>query len=408
MKGRVAIWIVVVLILLALLLLISNSKPLKFNWGVNFETDRQPYDVDLLKKILSAGNGTQFRETDIPFHRWMDESYEKGSNYVFCGFNFAPDSIDANSLLDFVSYGNNAIVSSQHFGQEFISSLEEYGGFELPEFKYQSDSNYLVSCLTANDTLHYSLNYFGPEKNKYPFNFQFIKPNDSCPTFINNGWDEKGNLTFFTVAMGDGRLTVHLTPMLLTNYHLKNSTAERFAEAIFSVDKNSKVIWENRRSVVAENNSSNAGGRNPFVYIFSQTSLKWAFVLLMLGVLVFLIFASKRKQTAIHIFVHPENTTLRFLKNMEELHKLYPNFSNMARSRYLYFMNWLQKNYLIERSELHKAGFQTRMQSLCKWESNDIVLFVSNLKRLEANEPFSEIMLYHISLQFERFYKGKN
>jgi hypothetical protein len=408
MKVRVSIWVIIIILVALLLLLVSNAKTLKYNWNVLYNIENQPYDLELLKETLSKGNKGFFSETDIPFHRWMNDWYEKKCSYIFCGSLFNPDSTDVMALLGFISYGNNAVISSQNFGDVFRNQLNDYIEFALPEMKYSNDTDYLITVYDDLDTIKYTLNYFGPDKVKYPYHFQHIKQNDSFNGYLAKGWDEKRNLNFFTIAIGEGSLTLHLTPLLLTNYHLKNLEAERYAEQIFKTEYNAKVFWESRRSVLPTSETVTAGKQNPFVYIFSQASLKWAFTLILSGLFIFLLFSSKRKQAAIPIFHQPENTTLRFLDNMKELHKLQPNYTDIARFRYLYFMQWLQRNYMIDRSELKQAGFQDRMQSLCKWDKDEISRFVSNLRRLEAHEPFSDVMLYHVSLQFERFYAGKN
>jgi len=54
--------------------------------------------------------------------------------------------------------------------------------------------------------------------------------------------------------------------------------------------------------------------RTPLKYILSQESLKWAYYILIVSIIVYIIFQGKRKQRVIPLIPPLKNTTLEFVR----------------------------------------------------------------------------------------------
>ena len=88
--------------------------------------------------------------------------------------------------------------------------------------------------------------------------------------------------------------------------------------------------------------------QSPLRYILSEPSLKWAFYVTLAGIVLFMIFKSKRTQRVIPVVEPLKNETLAFVKTIARLYYLKKDHKQLANKRILHFMDHLKQKLRID------------------------------------------------------------
>ena len=91
---------------------------------------------------------------------------------------------------------------------------------------------------------------------------------------------------------------------------------------------------------------------SPFRYFLSQPPLRWALYLSMVSILLFMIFAARRKQRAIPVIREPENKSLEFAELIGTLYYQKKDHADLVRKKYLYFAEELRKEIQVDVEEV--------------------------------------------------------
>ena len=88
--------------------------------------------------------------------------------------------------------------------------------------------------------------------------------------------------------------------------------------------------------------------QTPLRYILSEPSLKWAFYITISGIILFMIFESKRTQRVIPVIAPLKNDTLVFVKTIARLYYLKKDHKQLAAKKILHFVDHLKQKLLID------------------------------------------------------------
>ncbi|MEZ4799974.1 MAG: hypothetical protein R2809_09430 [Flavobacteriales bacterium] len=129
---------------------------------------------------------------------------------------------------------------------------------------------------------------------------------------------------YVEIPMGEGFLYLHTTPLIFTNIQLLEEERMRFAEAHFQSISNGNLYWaeENRRYIFEEGaheKYKSKAGESSLEFILSEPSLRKAYYLLLLTVILYLFFGAKRKQRIIPIQSSPKNTSIEYAGVVSQL-----------------------------------------------------------------------------------------
>ena len=200
--------------------------------------------------------------------------------------------------------------------------------------------------------------------------------------------NKKKYINFIKVAHRQGFFYLHTQPACFTNYHLLKDNHSKYTENVVSYIPKGKLLW-----FVKDQNGEIASD-SPMRFILSQPALKWAWLLSLIGILVFMIFNAKRRQRVVPIITPLPNTTLDFTKTIGNLYYQEGDHQNIVDKKIIYFLERIRNEYLIDTSILDDNFIKKLHQkSGKKLEDIEKVVRLINYQRKSYNQSIEEDLI---------------
>jgi hypothetical protein len=309
--------------------------------------------------------------------------------FLYINQDFNIDEQSTKTLLQFVSDGNEALISANGFNQILKDSLQ----FETD---YYYNNNDAVNLYFERDA------YFKSEyKMAKGFNGLHFTDIDSSSTKT-IGYQQyiTEKLTnFIAVKYKKGTFYLHTQPAAFSNYHLLKSNHAQYATQILSyIPKEKTVYW------FIKSQEFSAISNSPMRYILAQPALKWAWYLFLIGMLLFFIFNAKRRQRIVPIYVSLTNTTVDFIKTIGNLYFQEGNHNTIIDKKIIFFLERIRNEFLIDTQELND-DFIKKLHLKSGKKTEHIQLIVRLIKKSNKTYQNSETDLIAINNAIEKFWK---
>jgi hypothetical protein len=396
-SNNTALWILIILAMAVVVTLYFVLDDKSYSWAERYQSEgEQPYDLGVLKVLLkNNANGLDFQELEKPYNISLNEIDSTDSyNIIAVRRYFFPDTAELNSLKQFVESGNNLFISAKvispllpiymKWGKDSVdmlynhvlseelyayvadSILEQYNEVEDWSKLDSIHENYqsalrekvweqglldsanvgLHAALTStistatvplayvyrNDTIDY---YWS--KIKLPFGSRYRTLATLSPNNTN---------AIVKWTIGDGNMYICATPLLFTNYYLRNQEHFVFTNELLGDLNRGNILYDEIMRFdrgVFDRRSGASLGKSPLSFILSQPALKWAWFTLLGAAFLFILFRSKRKQRIIPILQPNKNTTLAYAQLLGSLQLKEKNNGSKGIEIFQHFLQHLRQ-----------------------------------------------------------------
>ena len=378
MNNTIKIYIVFFILFLAGIIYIDAVKPKPVNWFPSYDlTKKDPFGLYVLDKessdLFTENKIQKVIKTLYEFfnseNALVDVEYDYRGSIFLVSEKYNLDSKSNKELFYFVGDGNTAFISCKNFPEMLMDSLN----FSIDSRLQLSDT---VNVWMANKNL-------GSEKynlNIGAGNIYFSEIDTLTTTVLGyQGKDNKKEINFIKVPYREGYFYLHTQPASFTNYHLLKDNHFEYTEKILSYIPEGNLFW-----LVKDQNGEIASD-SPLRYVLSQPALKWAWLLFLSGMLLFIIFNAKRKQRIVPILKPLTNTTVDFTKTIGNLYYQEGDHQNIINKKIIYFFEKIRNEYLIDTTVLDE-NFEKKLQLKTGKNIQDIKELVWLIKRI--NGPY--------------------
>lgn len=391
---------------MAVLLLIVFLRPRgkTFDKRILFDKNyKTPYGLYLAYNLLpQLFPGSSIKENMEQPGDWYnsDSSADgKGAFFLISG-QFNPSTDDLNTLYNFARAGNDVFICSP----EMNETAKVYFGFgEEYNYNYGSGSGFvndsgqvrLLRPPYATDT-----EYFNPG---YHFTTHFFGVDSLHYSVL--GKDESGYPNFIRVEAGKGSFYFHSNPLLFTNYFLlyhNNLSYFERAASLLAPDKK-KIIWDEYYLYHATS-ETRAEHPSPFRVLWSIAAFRWAFSIILILLLLYIVLGLKMLQRAVPLFARPKNETLEFTKTIGRLYFEKGDSGNLAKKMATYMLEHIRNRYFIKTTELDD-GFIKNLASKSGYDEEAVKTIVADLVYIQEDNHITEKQLAQIYASFSKFYK---
>lgn len=340
--------------------------PQRYSWEEHYEAEsKDPYSTQVLLELLRArhaGHSVTVLEKGASLPVDTAAAAEAAS-YVFVGQGLSMSNDAVFGLLDFVASGNRAFIASQVFPNtllEYLYGEDEEGGF--PDGLY--GMSFYPDTAVAAQLLHPDLRL--PEAAVFSYAWDFKVQPYYWPYFRDTvlvQFEGLGVLgerltNFVRVPYGDGFFYLHATPVMFTNYQLKDTARLGYVERALSYLPQGPVYWDEHNRVTATNagmandrRSRGLSSRSPLQYILGQPPLAMAWYLLLGAGLLFMVFRARRRQRAIPVPAPNTNTSLAFVNTIGRLYFLQGGHRQLALQKMRFFQIFIRERYHLPSQE---------------------------------------------------------
>lgn len=370
MKGNTKTIVIVLLsalVVVSLIYFVNQLNANRYNWYESYDTkSNQPYGMEFIQKLLpSYFPGAKL---EINKKKKLAELLTEPSStlYFFIGHNIFLNQPDENSLLNFIKNGGTAFIATNNYPTKLLTDI------------------YTSPCIEEILYLHSNveeagLNFYHPtlnSKTNYPYRFRekdkdksyFWKSLDASAicehenTITPLGYivADDEYINFFRIAYGEGFIYLHSNPIVFSNYFLSKKYNLPYTEGILSHLQAKSIVWDEKSKMPLYSEDNNA--KSPLYFILQQPSLKYAWWLFLASVVLYLIFAAKRKQREIPVLERKNNTSLEYVRMVAALHFQNGNHLDIARKKMKYFHYFIRQRYGIQLSSGNDKSIQALAQ----------------------------------------------
>lgn len=352
-KGRITVIVLFsVLGLLLLLYFIFSDDKKRYQWFESYEVGSdQPYGTLFIKNLLHGyrpGGNFTFNTRKPLGELLKSDDNRKNTDYIFIGQSIYLTDPDLDALLDFIDAGNDAFIASLGIPDELIRRI------------YLSECDQEVA-FNGKETISVSMNFYHKDlytEGGYNYAFRIVDEDeeyvwnafapemfcDSTALLTPLGYMEPNAVNFIRIPYGRGNLFLHSNPLVFTNYFLSKSNKVDYCSRVFSHLNGTHIIWDEYSKIPFVGNNANIFS-SPLYYVLQQPSLKYAWWMLLLSALLYIIFTAKRVQRTIPVLEPKTNTSLEYVHMISSLHYQNGNHLDMARKKMKYFLYFIRTRY---------------------------------------------------------------
>ena len=384
-------FLVPLFVTLVLLIIIKAMQPEEINWEESYTAkDKIPFGCyvthDLLEEIF-PDNDLNISSAELPVYNTLKNKIHFNTNYIFINNIFNPDRLDIEYLLQFAEEGNNIFISASWYGEDFQDSLGIYTSYNF----FSQDDSSIINFTDENIKTDSGYKF----KEGYPGTY-FTNYDTAKATVL--AVDSSGYNVFFRIKYGNGNIFLSSIPAAFSNYYVLKSKTNGFAFKSLSYLPVQDIIWDEYYKAGNKYNST------PLRFIVSQSALAWAYYLILIGVIIFIIFYGRRRQRRIPIIKPLENTTLEFVSIVGNLYFQQKNHSTIAKKNSIFFFDYLRNKYFLQASELDDSVIKIIAEKT-NYPFEKLRSLIQSLKGTFNRNNITDSELIFLNNRIEDFYK---
>lgn len=309
--------------------------------------------------------------------------------YIGRDFDYEQSTID--KLLEFVSEGNEAFIAVRNLPDLLLDTL----GVSIRSF---SETEAAIS-LRASDTVYWYLAGIADSVRAHKlFSFNFFDSLKADNTHI-LGYARMAQVSvpnFVVVKFGKGHFFLNLAPDLFTNYYLLDKDDYALALQSLSYLKGHQIFW-------VDLSYKDPFSSSPLRFILSQPALRIALYLLLLALVLYLIFKSKREQAAIPIVLPEPNLSVAFAETIGSLYYENGQPGDMGVKKIQYFLYDLKRNFYFDHIDLENAYWRKEAAIRLNLPIQEVDGFFKQLNQYKNKPTFSIAELKDLQNLIEDF-----
>ncbi len=390
----------------------SKTDPLPSLEETYSRSDKNPFGTYVAFRQVNElfyQNDVRIKKTTID--KSLEDFNDTSSLFISICRHFYLKRTERNALYSYVNRGNDAFISAQVFDTALLKdvsvSVEDTNYYFFPsvmDMKYTGVGLYEPYF---RDTALYNY-YYNPVTS-----FFKIKPANENVRVL--GKNEKGEPNFIVLFYGKGRFYLHCEPRVFSNYFLLQGSNYKYTQHVFSLMPTlpDNVFWDdyyNKRDYMPrenENGNNDDGERSGLSVLFKYKSLKWAFWLTLLSILLYLLFGGKRRQRIIKPVPQVENTSVAFNETVGRLYLQKRDNRNIADKMITYLFEYIRNQYFISTNNLNEE-FTAMLSRKTNAPYEQVQKLIATINRVQRMEKIDDGLLLSLNQQIENFYKHKS
>jgi len=368
MNKTFKIYAVIFIVVMIILALFEVNKTESTDWRKNFDINQKShFGLFVFNKEINTLFKNKVKKIEqTPYDYYQAE--KKTHNILIIEEEI--DKQSWNKILNEVSKGSDAMLIVSEMPKDISDSI----GFYDSQISFEDENVLKLTDKTyQNDFVHLD---------KFPSGrgFTFIKKGVEVlgKTVEKNNSDQAN---FIKITFGKGNIYVHCEPLFVTNYYLLKRGNVKYAQDVFSYLKDQETIW----FVESDAKVSQFFLR----FILSHPALKYAWWVLLGGLVLFIFFNAKRKQRIVPIIEPLKNTSVDFVKSIGNLYLQEGDFHDMMAKKAQYFLNKVRMDLLIDTQNLDEE-FAKKLYLKTGKPVEMITEALDLIKK--AQDPYAQVM----------------
>ena len=315
------------------------TKPQKINWYPSYAKQHKiPFGTyifhDQVERLFSKEN---IIDINRPPYEYLNKNDVNGT-YLFINNTIQFDDAELETLLDWTSKGNTLFVASESFNEKLLDTINANHAV-ISNFN-NLDNIYELNL--KNEVLKKDSSYIYDKANFLKYFNRIDTLNTSVVGIIDNVSSDSLSLKTAHVNIikhpfGAGTIILSTFPQAFTNYFMLTSPNQNYTAGLLSYFNNSEPIYFDNYY-----KSGKTFYSSPMHVLLNSKALKWAYYIMLIGVLIYVIFEGKRKQRAIPIVVPLKNQTIDFTRTIANMYYENNKHGDIAQHKIQHFLDFIR------------------------------------------------------------------
>jgi len=388
-------------------------------WRVTLDKeDKRPYGTYLACQslryyfpyaaIVPLSRGFRYSDMDNK----MKYNSSGHSLLILEGLDFYVSDEEWKDLKQFIKNGNEVVLFcstlDSKIEQELYCYKQGQGGEDQSYYQFTPENNNKNILSIYND----NGKRYGYEGHSLKGYFSF--PHDSSvtdssivsttifPPYPNTLGDENSQPDFVRYKFGEGHLTLHGGPLVLSNYFLLQDGNENYLTAIWLTfpENINRIYWNSYFKRNAESSGLDILMRFP--------ATKWALIWALLALFAYILFEGKRKQRIIPVIAPLKNDSVSFVETVGRLYYNQGNHTNLAEKMVWQFLEWVRTHYFLNTNLINETFINqlTLKSGQPEVTVRGLVEMIYEVRT--GNLKTDDAYLYQLYRTIQEFYKNQH
>ena len=350
MSKRGKLYIALAVLAIISIVAIEMTKPKQINWFPSYAVHHKiPFGSYVFNEQLKRVADDVTIVERPPFEYLMNNDISGTYLFYNGGIEFGKDEL--NRLLDWVSKGNTLMVSAVGFESKLLDTLK----LDTRSVNIIDNFNNEYQVKLVNPLLEDNNSY----KYDRPTTFYHFNKIDTLNTAViglidsyrgENKPMEDSLVSSIKQPFGDGEIILNTFPQAFSNYFILQSPNQNYTAGILSYIDTNKPIY-----VDTYYKTGKTFYTSPMYLFLNTKSLKWAYYLVLIGALVYIIFEGKRKQRAIPIVKPLKNQTVDFTRTIANMYYESGKHKDIAQHKINHFLEYIRNTLHLSTSEINNS-----------------------------------------------------
>lgn len=211
-------------------------------------------------------------------------------------------------------------------------------------------------------------------------------------------------LIALTRKVGKGKLIISTAPKLFTNIHLLYYCPDLIA-SYFQQMPLQKTYWANRYYSANQQNPFEQSDKSILDFVMQYRALKWAFYLILLGAMLYVLSNMKRYTRAIQPLEPKKNMSLAYLDSMSQLYRQRESQGAALHKKIDLFYSYLYQKYGIKKTDTAQLSAQALTKRTQKIELKEAEHLFELLKGTYGSQQVNQQTFSKVFTEIENFKK---
>lgn len=379
-----------------LLMVFEYNKPKKINWFPSYvATHKIPYGTKVLNDLLPKFFPKTQQVYRTPYE-FLSKSDSIAGTYVLVNGSIELGRTDLQEVLSWVEKGNHLFMASESFEYDLLDTLNLetssiYDGQSIkPTFLHS-----LVNKRIKTENIPFQKDYYST----------YFSVLDTVRSVVlgqvqlegDSLSNQKAKVTGVQQTFGDGTITLSTFPKAFTNYFVLKEQHRKYTEGLLSyIDPDLPVFMDNHHK------AGKTFYTSPMYLFLNTKEFKWAYYLVLIGALIYVLFEGKRKQRAIRVITPLKNQTLAFTRTIANMYFENNRQVEIVQHKIQYFLDYVRTRFYLSTEKLDDQFY--RSLALRSQHSEEEVrdLFKS-LISLQKEQKVNNEQLEHLDRTIQKF-----
>ena len=206
---------------------------------------------------------------------------------------------------------------------------------------------------------------------------------------------------FIRYRVGNGHITLHAAPLVLSNYFLLQPANRAYLDAIWhSFPSNISVVYWNEYFKRSTEKSSMS-------VLLKYPATRWALIIAAFTLLLYVLFGLKRLQRIVPVIPPVENASVSFVETVGRLYFNKGAHANLAEKMVQHFLEWVRSYYYLDTSQINEA-FARQLAAKSGKPDAEVAGLIDRIHDLRLGSVIvTPEYLYELHRSIQSFYKTR-